>query len=163
MAAEPDWTSEEEWEATQARVAEEGPWGEDAEFYPDPEDDCCRPADLDDASLRENRRGLERLLAQAAAGKFDVVRVTHKDLLARFGARWLVALLARDDIEVRVLHSKGSVGGMEELLADFMSLVASFAGRMYGIRGRTAKARLLSAATERIEDPKGEDADVPAS
>ena len=113
------------------------------------------------SALREDRRGLERLLAQAAQESFDVVRVTHEDRLARFGTRWITALLARDNIEVRVLHEKGSAGGMEELLADFMSLVASFAGRMYGIRGRTAKARLLSTAAER-NSPGTEPDDVPA-
>jgi len=111
--------------------------------------------------LRENRRGLERLLAQAAKESFDVVRVTHEDRLARFGTRWIKALLARDNVEVRVLHEKGSAGGMEELLADFMELVASFAGRMYGIRGRTAKARLLKTATEANASGIGPD-DVPA-
>lgn len=98
------------------------------------------------SGLRENRRGLDQLLAKAAAGEFDVVRVTHPDRLARFGTTWITALLARDNVEVKVLHPKGSAGGMEELLADFMALVSSFAGRMYGIRGQAAKARLLEAA-----------------
>ncbi len=104
------------------------------------------------SGLRENRPGLARLLAHAAQGKFDVVRVTHEDRLARFGAAWIIALLDRDGVSVEVLHSKGSAGGMDELLADFMALVASFAGRMYGIRGREAKARLLASASGKIGD-----------
>ena len=104
------------------------------------------------SGLRENRPGLARLLAHAAQGKFDVVRVTHEDRLARFGAAWIIALLDRDGVSVEILHSKGSAGGMDELLADFMSLVASFAGRMYGIRGREAKARLLASAGGKIGD-----------
>ena len=75
-----------------------------------------------------------------------MVRVTHQDRLARFGIAWLCALLARDGVRVEVLHPKGSAGGVEELLADFMFLVATFAGRMYGIRSREAKRRLLTAA-----------------
>ncbi len=104
------------------------------------------------SGLRENRPGLARLLAHAAQGKFDVVRVTHEDRLARFGAAWIIALLDRDGVSVEILHTKGSAGGMDELLADFMSLVASFAGRMYGIRGREAKARLLASAGGKIGD-----------
>jgi len=104
------------------------------------------------SGLRENRPGLARLLAHAAQGKFDVVRVTHEDRLARFGAAWIIALLDRDGVSVEILHTKGSAGGMDELLADFMSLVASFAGRMYGIRGREAKARLLASASGKIGD-----------
>ncbi len=98
------------------------------------------------SGLRENRPGLNQLLKAAASGGFTVVRVTHQDRLARFGTGWLTALLARDGVTVEVLHPKGSAGGVEELLADFMSLVATFAGRMYGIRSREAKRRLLTAA-----------------
>ncbi|MDZ5445110.1 IS607 family transposase [Micromonospora sp. 4G57] len=98
------------------------------------------------SGLRENRPGLARLLKAAAAGEFTVVRVTHSDRLARFGGAWLTALLARDGVSVEVLHAKGSAGGVEELLDDFMSLVATFAGRMYGIRSREARRRLLAAA-----------------
>jgi predicted site-specific integrase-resolvase len=61
---------------------------------------------------------------------------------------------------VEVLHPKGSAGGMEELLADFMSLIATFARRMYGIRSRQARQRLLDAAVARtvVDDPGGVDA-----
>jgi len=103
------------------------------------------------SGLRENRPGLNKLLADAAAGKFTVVRVTHQDRLARFGVAWITALLARDGVSVEVLHDKGSAGGMEELLADFMALVATFAGRMYGIRSRQARKQLLAQAGTRID------------
>jgi excisionase family DNA binding protein len=46
------------------------------------------------SGLRENRPGLRRLLDAAGAGEFRVVRVTHEDRLARFGAGWLRDLLA---------------------------------------------------------------------
>jgi len=100
------------------------------------------------SGLRENRPGLNRLRKAAASGDFTVVRVTHQDRLTRFGTVWLTALLARDGVMVEVLHPRGSAGGVEELLGDFMSLVATFAGRMYGIRSGEAKRRLLAAAGE---------------
>jgi len=103
------------------------------------------------SGLRENRPGLLRLLHAARSGEFTVVRVTHEDRLARFGTAWLIDLLARDGVTVEVLHAKPGAGGMDELLADFMSLVATFAGRMYGIRSREARARLLDRATDRLE------------
>lgn len=98
------------------------------------------------SGLRENRPGLGRLLAAAAGGEFTVVRVTHEDRLARFGVGWLRMLLSRDGVAVEVLHPKGSAGGREELLADFMALVATFAGRLYGIRSRETRQRLLAEA-----------------
>jgi predicted site-specific integrase-resolvase len=104
------------------------------------------------SGLRESRPGLDRLFAAAREGRITVVRVTYEDRLARFGVGWLRELLARDGVSVEVLHVKGSAGGMDELLADFMSLVATFAGRMYGIRGREAKQRLLARA---VQDASG--------
>ncbi|GAA1644690.1 IS607 family transposase [Actinoplanes couchii] len=98
------------------------------------------------SGLRENRPGLTRLLAAAAVGEMTVVRVTHEDRLARFGVVWLTALLARSGVTVEVLHPKRSPGSREELLADFGSLVSTFAGRIYGIRSREARRRLLTAA-----------------
>ncbi|GGL10931.1 IS607 family transposase [Streptomyces flaveus] len=99
------------------------------------------------SGLRESRPGLDRLLRRAQNGEFTHVRVTHEDRLARFGAAWITALLARDQVRVEVLHPKaGAPGGSEELLADFRSLVASFSGRLYGIRSRQARRRLLQAA-----------------
>jgi putative resolvase len=102
------------------------------------------------SGLRENRPGLLRLLAAARDGEFTVVRVTHEDRLTRFGTAWLIDLLARDGVSVEVLHAKPGAGSMEELLADFMSLVATFAGRMYGIRSHEARARLLDRAADRL-------------
>jgi excisionase family DNA binding protein len=105
------------------------------------------------SGLREKRPGLGRLLVAAAAGEFTVVRVTHEDRLARFGVGWLRELLARDGVSVEVVNAKGSPGGMEELLADFMSLVATFAGRLYGLRSREARRLLLEQASARTADP----------
>jgi predicted site-specific integrase-resolvase len=103
------------------------------------------------SGLGEHRPGLDRLLKHAAEGRFTVVRVTHSDRLARFGVAWLTRLLAVHGVSVEVLHDTGSAGGMEELLADFMSLIATFAGRMYGIRSKEARKRLLTEAAERTD------------
>ncbi len=100
------------------------------------------------SGLRESRRGLERVLKDAEEGRFEVLAVTHADRLARFGTTWLERLLARDGVKIEVLHEKGVGGDMAELLEDFMTLVATFAGRRYGIRSAEAKRRLLEQATE---------------
>jgi excisionase family DNA binding protein len=106
------------------------------------------------SGMRERRPGLDRLLKRAQAGEFTHLRVTHEDRLARFGAAWITALLARDQVAVEVLHPKTAApGGTEELLADFMSLVASFSGRLYGIRSRQARRRLLAAAAPTTPAP----------
>jgi putative resolvase len=95
------------------------------------------------SGLREGRPGLEKMLSAAADGQVTVVRVTHEDRLARFGAGWLRRLPAAHGATVEVLHPKAQ-GGREELPEDFISLVTTFAGRLYGMRSAAARKRLLA-------------------
>jgi excisionase family DNA binding protein len=95
------------------------------------------------SGLREDRPGLNRLLQLVADGSVTVVRVTHEDRLARFGVGWLKRLFAVHGVTLEVLHPKKS-GGRDELLEDFISLVTTFAGRLYGMRSAEARKRLLS-------------------
>ena len=46
------------------------------------------------SGLKENRPGLNRVLAMVSDGTVTVVRVTHEDRLARFGVGWLKRLFA---------------------------------------------------------------------
>ncbi|MCW3820906.1 recombinase family protein, partial [Micromonospora sp. DR5-3] len=95
------------------------------------------------SGLREDRPGLNRLLRAVADGSVTVVRVTHEDRLARFGVGWLKQLLAVHGATLEVLHPK-KLGGREELLEDFVSLVTTFAGRLYGMRSAENRRRLLA-------------------
>jgi putative resolvase len=94
------------------------------------------------SGLRENRPGLDRVLAMVSDGSVSVVRVTHESRLARFGAGWLERLSAAYGVvTLEVLDPKKS-GSRDELLEDFASLVATFAGRLYGMRSAEARGRL---------------------
>ncbi|WP_133260203.1 IS607 family transposase [Streptacidiphilus pinicola] len=95
------------------------------------------------SGLREDRPGLNRLIAMVSDGSVTVVRVTHEDRLARFGVGWLKRLFSVYGVSVEVLHPKKS-GGRDELLEDFVSLVTTFAGRLYGMRSAEARKRLLA-------------------
>ncbi|MDT0546535.1 MULTISPECIES: IS607 family transposase [Streptomyces] len=95
------------------------------------------------SGLRENRPGLNRLLAMVSDGTVTVVRVTHEDRLARFGVGWLKRLFAVYGVTVEILHPK-KLGGRDELLEDFVSLVTTFAGRLYGMRSAENRKRLLA-------------------
>ncbi|GGJ40309.1 IS607 family transposase [Streptomyces brasiliensis] len=92
---------------------------------------------------KENRPGLNRVLAMVSDGSVSVVRVTYEDRLARFGVGWLKRLFAVYGVSVEVLHPK-KLGGREELLADFVSLVTTFAGRLCGMRSWENRRRQLS-------------------
>ena len=101
------------------------------------------------SGLNEKRVGLTKLLKNADDTLFDVVLVTHPDRLSRFGFTYLEQLLEKSSVSIKVLHPKAS-SGMEELLEDFTSLIATFAGRMYGMRSKAAKEQLLKAATKEV-------------
>ncbi len=82
-------------------------------------------------------------------------RVTHEDRLARFGSAWLRQLLDQDGVLLEMAHPKGSEGGLQKLSEDFTALVATFAGRMYGIRSREAERRLLAQAQRKVSGDDG--------
>jgi predicted site-specific integrase-resolvase len=86
------------------------------------------------------RVGRER---RFAAGEVTVVRVTHEDRLTRSGIQWLRRLLAAHGAALEVLHPKAP-GGRGELVEDFISLMTTFAGRLYGLRPAAARRRLLA-------------------
>jgi excisionase family DNA binding protein len=95
------------------------------------------------SGLREDRPGLNQLLQAVADGSVTVVRVTHEDRLARFGVGWLKRLFAVYGATMETLHPK-KTGGRQELLEDFISLVTTFTGRLYGMRSADARRRLLA-------------------
>lgn len=105
------------------------------------------------SGLKENRPGLNRVLAMVSDRTVTVVRVTHEDRLARFGVGWLKRLFAVYGVTVEVLHPK-KLGGRDELLEDFVSLVTTFAGRLYGMRSADNRRRLL-AESEKCSDQDG--------
>jgi predicted site-specific integrase-resolvase len=107
------------------------------------------------SGLRESRRGLDPLLDDAAAGRFTVVRVVWRDRLARFGVAWIERYLSVCGVNVEALHDRGDKSLLEELMDDFMALLASFSGRFYQLRSRHNQRRLLDAAGQRLGDERG--------
>ncbi|MEU1600467.1 recombinase family protein [Streptomyces sp. NPDC005708] len=97
--------------------------------------------------LWEDRPGLSRLLRAVADGSVTVVRVAHEDRLARFGGGWLKHVLSVYGARLEVLHPK-TLGGRDELLEDFVSLVTMFAGRLYGMRSAKNRRRLLAESAQ---------------
>lgn len=96
--------------------------------------------------LNERRRGLTSMLDLVASGNVDVVLVTHADRLTRFGLPMIERLLTAHGARLQILHARVSSTPEQELVDDFMQLVASFAGRLYGQRSAAAKRRLIARA-----------------
>jgi len=102
------------------------------------------------SGLNERRVGLLRSLAMLKNKESQELWVTHGDRLARFGMDWLNTLISSYGAKLVVLHAKETMAPEEELMADFMALIASFSGRMYGQRSAALRRKLLDAAGARI-------------
>jgi predicted site-specific integrase-resolvase len=70
------------------------------------------------------------------------------DRLARFGVAWIERYLSV--VSVEALHDRGDKSLVEELMDDFMAVLASFSGRFYQLRSKGNQQRLLHAAGERL-------------
>lgn len=77
---------------------------------------------------------------------------TAKDRLSRFGASYLQRHLTFLGIDLIVLDGEREKGMMDELMDDFMALLASFSGRFYKLRSIEHEKLLLDRARERLEE-----------
>lgn len=104
------------------------------------------------SGLNTKRPGLKKLLKAASENKFNTLLITHKDRLTRFGYDYLEQLLKDYGVEIVVLQDKSTKSSQEELVEDFMSLLASFSGKLYGIRSSEHKKALLAKAQEELDE-----------
>lgn len=102
------------------------------------------------SGLNEQRKGLQQLLTAAKKGKYNTLCITYQDRLTRFGYHYLQQLLQEYGVQTLVLHDNIKYSLEEELMKDFMSLIASFSGRLYRIRGKQQQRQLLHDAEEQL-------------
>ena len=82
--------------------------------------------------MKEDRRGLKKLIELAKRRQVDAVVVAHKDRLTRFGFEYLVEFKAYGvNVVVAFQDDKDYT---QELMEDFVEIVKSFASRIYGHR-----------------------------
>ncbi|MCQ4336918.1 MAG: IS607 family transposase [Sulfolobales archaeon] len=86
------------------------------------------------SGLKEDRRGLKKLIELAKKRQIDAVVVAYKDRLTRFGFEYLVELFKAYGVNVVVAFQEEPKDYMQELVEDFVEIVRSFAARIYGHR-----------------------------
>ena len=106
------------------------------------------------SGLSEKRPGLNRLIRDAENGLISHVKVTYPDRLTRFGFSYVEHILNSAGADVETLHAPKEEPH-EELMADFMSLIASFSGRFYKMRSVENQKRLLSDAETKLDTKEG--------
>lgn len=103
------------------------------------------------SGLNEKRKGLNKLLDDVEQGKVKTVLITQKDRLTRFGYDYLVRHLEGYNVQIVVFGEKETTL-QEELLQDFMSLIASFSGKFYRLRGYEQQKQLLNTLQENLNE-----------
>lgn len=104
------------------------------------------------SGLNDKRVGLRSMLDYVRESDEPlVVYVTNKDRLTRFGFSHVAELLRAYGADVMVLDDDELKEPMEILMQDFMSLIASFSGKFYRMRGWEQQKRLLDVASQEVE------------
>ena len=100
------------------------------------------------SGLDTERKGLHKLLALVQDYQVAEVAVTFSDRLTRFGLSYLRALFSGYAVTLTMLAPDEDKTPEEELTQDLLAIIASLAGRLYGLRSR--KHKQLLACAERV-------------
>lgn len=94
------------------------------------------------SGLNDNRVQLQKLLKMVANNEVRNVYVTYKDRLTRFGYHYLETMFLAHNVNIIVVKDKNADKSVqEELVEDMMSLIASFSGKLYGMRSKKNKIK----------------------
>jgi putative resolvase len=97
------------------------------------------------SGLNTERKNLQRVLALVQDYQVAEVVVTCSDRLTRFGLSYLQTLFSGYGVTLTVLHPDEEQTPEQELTDDLLALIASFAGRLYGVRSRKQQALVACA------------------
>jgi len=86
------------------------------------------------SGLNEDRRGLNSLLDVVQEADYGRILVTYEDRLTRFGFSYLERYFDCYGVTITVIEDETDKSAQEELVDDLIKLVASFSGKLYGMR-----------------------------
>lgn len=109
------------------------------------------------SGLNDKRKKLMRLLDLVLDGKVNRVFVTYKDRLTRFGFNYLDKIFERNGVQIVVLNNSDSASTEQELVSDMMSLLASFSGKLYGMRSRKNRSSVKALLEDTAKQLEVED------
>jgi putative resolvase len=104
------------------------------------------------SGLKATRRQLQRLLRLVREDQVSEIVVTFPDRLTRFGQEYLDVLFDSFGVTLTVLEPSEDQTAEQELTDDMIALLASFSGRLYGLRSHKQQ-ELLQYAQAVINKP----------
>ena len=103
------------------------------------------------SGLKTDRRGLLKLFNYVINRQVDVVVVTYRDRLTRFGFEYLEHFFNQYGVRVEVVFGEEPKNAYQELVEDLIEIVTSFAGKLYGMRSHKEK-RLVDGFKKLLEE-----------
>ncbi len=104
------------------------------------------------SGLKEDRRGLRKLIEMARKRQIDAVVVAYRDRLTRFGFKYLEQLFNAYGVRTIVAFHEEPKDYYQELVEDLIAIVTSFAGRIYGKRSRKYR-KVVETVEQAVKDP----------
>jgi excisionase family DNA binding protein len=103
------------------------------------------------SGLKTDRRGLLKLFDYVVNRQVDVVVMTYRDRLSRFGFEYLEYFFKQYGVRVEVVFGEEPRDAYRELVEDLVEIVTSFAGELYGLRSHEKK-RLVEGFRKLLEE-----------
>jgi len=103
------------------------------------------------SGLKTDRKGLLKLFNYVVNRQVDVVVVTYRDRLSRFGFEYLEHFFNQHGIKIEVIFGEEPRDAHQELVEDLIEIVTSFAGKLYGLRSHKKK-RLVEGFKKLLEE-----------
>ena len=97
------------------------------------------------SGLNEKREGMKRLLHLIDQQEIDVVLIEYPDRLMRFGFGYLEETFRWKQVRLEVVELPKVQTPTEELVADLLSVVTVFSGRLYGSRAKQIRSCVSNA------------------
>jgi putative resolvase len=104
------------------------------------------------SGLKAGRKQLARLLKLVCEDKVAEIAITYEDRLTRLGQEFLDTLFSCFGVTLTVLEPGEEKTPEQELTDDLLALIASFSGRLYGMRSHKQK-ELITCAQAVITSP----------
>jgi predicted site-specific integrase-resolvase len=91
------------------------------------------------SGLKTDRRGLLKLFDYVVNRQVDVVVVTYRDRLTRFGFEYLEYFFNKYGVRIEVAFGEEPRDAYQELVEDLIEIVTSLAEKLYGMKSRKKK------------------------
>lgn len=104
------------------------------------------------SGLKASRKQMSRLLKLVIEDQVAEIAVTYADRLTRFGQEYLQILFDSFGVTFTILEPGEDKTPEQELTDDLLALIASFSGRLYGMRSPKQK-ELVKCAQAVISNP----------